>query len=114
MGVEVGQAVFQAGFDQRHGRVPRLGTRDGLILVAQQRKVGDQHKADEASDEDGEHQGEAALLVQFETIDFHVPCLRMTMRAVWTDSVLMLLPKMDREQIQEIFTTLAVAGVAAG
>ncbi len=38
----------------------------------------------------------------------------MTMRAVWTDSVLMLLPKMDRAQIQEMFTTLAVAAVAAG
>ena len=56
----------------------------------------------------------AGLPLIFCGYSFHVPCFRMTIRAVCTLSVFSFTPKSDREQSQETFTTLQRAALVIG
>ena len=52
--VELGQCLFDTGFDDRDRRVPGHGTHDGTILVGNQVEVGGQRDTDHEGGEQGQ------------------------------------------------------------
>src|SRR5207247_842743 len=106
--------LLDARFDGRHASVPGLRAGDCLILALDQAQTGDQDHPDDERQSDGDHQNAAAAVSSENRPEDHISfLLRMTILAARTCSVLALMPKMDREQVQVIPTTLQLVNAVA-